>query len=93
MPLINAAAYTLMDKVTTAENIDVALKLGANVPMGPLALADLIGVDVCLSTMKELQVNLKDPPFIICPLLEEMVAKKQLGRKTGKGFFVYKIQK
>lgn len=88
MPMINSAAFTLMEKVATAEDIDSAIKLGANHPMGPLALADLIGVDVCLNIMKELDKSdhLKYP---ICPLISEMVAQGNLGRKTGRGFFLY----
>lgn len=88
MPLINSAAFVLMEKVATAETIDSAMKLGANHPIGPLALADLIGVDVCLEIMKELDKSghIKYP---ICPLLEKMVAEGDLGRKTGRGFFTY----
>jgi 3-hydroxybutyryl-CoA dehydrogenase len=93
MPAINAAAFVLLEKVATAETIDSAMKLGANHPMGPLALADLIGVDVCLNIMKELDARLEDSKFQVCPLFEELVAKGNLGRKTGKGFFMYKTQK
>lgn len=93
MPAINAAAFVLMEKVATAKTIDSAMKLGANHPMGPLALADLIGVDVCLNIMKELDARLEDTKFKVCPLFEELVAKGNLGRKTGKGFFVYEKQK
>jgi 3-hydroxybutyryl-CoA dehydrogenase len=90
MPMINAAAFTLMDKVASAETIDSAMKLGANHPMGPLALADLIGLDTCLKIMKEINGKLEGLSFTICPLIEEMVAKGRLGRKTGQGFFKYK---
>jgi 3-hydroxybutyryl-CoA dehydrogenase len=89
MPMINAAAFVLMDKIATAETIDSAMKLGANHPLGPLALADLIGIDVCVNIMKELQCKLEGQPYTVCPLLEEMVTKGILGRKTGKGFFTY----
>ena len=89
MPMINAAAFVLMDKVTTAEIIDSAMKLGANYPMGPLALADLIGLDVCLTIMKEINGRIEGLSFTICPLMEELVARGDLGRKTGKGFFKY----
>lgn len=92
MPAINAAAFVLMEKVATAETIDSAMKLGANHPMGPLALADLIGIDVSLNIMKELNARLEDSKFQVCPLFEELVAKGNLGRKTGKGFFVYETQ-
>lgn len=90
IPMINGAAFALMDKIATAETIDSAMKLGANHPLGPLALADLIGIDVCVNIMKELQCKLKDQPYTVCPLLEEMVTKGNLGRKTGSGFFTYK---
>jgi 3-hydroxybutyryl-CoA dehydrogenase len=93
MSAINAAAFILMEKVATAEDIDSAMKMGANYPMGPLALADLIGIDVCLSIMKELDDRLKDSKFQICPLVEELVAKGYLGRKTGRGFFVYETKR
>jgi len=89
IPMINAAAFVLIDKVTTAENIDFAMKLGANFPMGPLALADLIGLDVCLTIMKEINGTVEGLSFTICPLIEELVARGDLGRKTGKGFFKY----
>lgn len=89
IPMINAAAFVLMDKVTTADNIDSAMKLGANFPMGPLALADLIGLDVCLTIMKEINGVVEGLSFTICPLIEELVARGDLGRKTGKGFFKY----
>lgn len=90
MPMINAAAFALMDKIATAETIDSAMKLGANLPLGPLALADLIGLDTCVNIMKELQYRLNDSRYSVCPLLEDMVRKQDLGRKTGQGFFAYK---
>jgi 3-hydroxybutyryl-CoA dehydrogenase len=93
MSAINTAAFALMENVATAEAIDSAMKLGANHPMGPLALADLIGIDVCVNIMKELEARLKDSKFHLCPLLEELVAKGYLGRKTGRGFFIYNTQK
>jgi len=88
LPMINAAAYVLMEKGASAETIDSAMKLGANHPIGPLALADLVGIDVCLSILKELAEKL-DPQYQVCPLFEQMVAEGRLGRKTGKGFFTY----
>jgi 3-hydroxybutyryl-CoA dehydrogenase len=93
MPAINAAAFVLMEKIAPAEAIDSAMKLGANYPIGPLALADLIGVDTCLNIMRELNRKIeKSSKFDMCPLIEEMVAKGQLGRKTGIGFFRYEIK-
>lgn len=88
MPMINQAAFILMDKIATAEAIDSAMKLGANHPVGPLALADIIGIDVCLEIMRELK-NRLGSAYQICPLFEKMVAEGNLGRKTGKGFFSY----
>jgi 3-hydroxybutyryl-CoA dehydrogenase len=90
IPMINQAALLLMNKIAPAETIDSALKLGANHPLGPLALADLIGIDVCLDIMRELQNRLGASEIQICPLFENMVAEGTLGRKTGKGFFTYK---
>lgn len=90
MPMINEAIYLFMEEVTSAENIDVAMKLGANHPIGPLALADLIGLDVCLMIMVTLHGEFNDPKYQPCSLLEEMVQKGYLGRKTGRGFFLYK---
>jgi 3-hydroxybutyryl-CoA dehydrogenase len=89
MPMINSAAFVLMDNLAMAETIDSAMKLGANHPIGPLALADLIGLDVCLKIIKEINGRLEGLNFTICPLIEEMVAKGNLGRKTGQGFFKY----
>jgi 3-hydroxybutyryl-CoA dehydrogenase len=89
MPMINTAAYLLMDKVAAAETIDLAMQLGANYPLGPLALADYIGIDLCTKILNELYGKLEDPKYKVCPLLEEMVRKGTLGRKTGKGFFNY----
>ena len=89
MPMINEAIYTLMDGVGTADGIDTVMKLGMNHPMGPLALADLIGLDVCLAIMDVLHEGLRDPKYVACPLLGRMVAAGQLGRKSGQGFYTY----
>ena len=89
MPMINEAVYALMEGVGSAEAIDTVMKLGMNHPMGPLALADLIGLDVCLAILGVLQDGLGDPKYRPCPLLRRMVAAGHLGRKTGRGFFTY----
>ena len=89
MPMINEAVYCLMEGVGDAESIDTVMKLGMNHPMGPLALADLIGLDVCLAILEVLQDGLGDPKYRPCPLLRRMVAAGQLGRKSGRGFFTY----
>ena len=90
MPMINEAVYCLMEGVATREGIDTVMKLGMNHPMGPLALADLIGLDVCLDILEVLHKGLGDPKYRPCPLLRRMVAAGRLGRKTGRGFFEYK---
>jgi 3-hydroxybutyryl-CoA dehydrogenase len=92
MPMINEAVFCLMEGVATAENIDAVMKLGMNHPMGPLALADLIGLDVCLDILEVLQRDLGDPKYRPCPLLRKMVAAGKLGRKSGEGFFEYRQQ-
>ncbi|PWV83200.1 3-hydroxybutyryl-CoA dehydrogenase [Halomonas sp. A11-A] len=89
VPMINEAAFLLQEGVASAADIDESMKLGAAHPMGPLALADLIGLDVCLSIMEVLQEGFGDPKYRPCPLLKRMVAAGYLGRKTGRGFHLY----
>ncbi len=89
MPMINEAAYALLEGVGTAEAIDQVMVLGMNHPMGPLALADLIGLDVCLDIMRVLQAGFGDDKYRPCPLLVNLVAAGRLGRKTGQGFYAY----
>jgi 3-hydroxybutyryl-CoA dehydrogenase len=89
MPMINEAVYCLMEGVGTAESIDTVMKLGMNHPMGPLALADLIGLDTCLAIMEVLHQGIGDPKYRPCPLLRTYVAAGWLGRKTGRGFHSY----
>jgi 3-hydroxybutyryl-CoA dehydrogenase len=89
MPMINEAIYALMEGVGTREAIDTVMKLGMNHPMGPLTLADFIGLDVCLAILDVLHEGLGDPKYRACPLLRRMVAAGQLGRKTGRGFYEY----
>jgi 3-hydroxybutyryl-CoA dehydrogenase len=89
MPMINEAAYALMEGVADREAIDTVMKLGMNHPMGPLTLADLIGVDVCLDIMEVLYRGFADSKYRPCPLLRQMVAAGRLGRKTGRGFYEY----
>jgi 3-hydroxybutyryl-CoA dehydrogenase len=89
MPMINEAVFCLMEGVATKEAIDTVMKLGMNHPMGPLALADLIGLDVCLDILRVLHGGLGDDKYRPCPLLVRMVAAGRLGKKSGKGFYDY----
>jgi 3-hydroxybutyryl-CoA dehydrogenase len=89
MPMINEAIYAVMEGVGTPDAIDTVMKLGMNHPMGPLTLADFIGLDVCLAIMNVLHDGLGDPKHRPCPLLRRMVAAGQLGRKSGQGFYTY----
>jgi 3-hydroxybutyryl-CoA dehydrogenase len=89
MPMINEAVYCVMEGVGSAEAVDSIMKLGMNHPLGPLALADLIGLDVCLNILEVLQSGLGDPKYRPCPLLRRMVDAGQLGRKSGQGFYQY----
>jgi 3-hydroxybutyryl-CoA dehydrogenase len=89
MPMINEAVYCLMEGVGTAESIDTVMKLGMNHPMGPLALADFIGLDTCLAILDVLHSGLGDPKYRPCPLLRKYVAAGWLGKKSGRGFYTY----
>jgi 3-hydroxybutyryl-CoA dehydrogenase len=89
MPMINEAIYTLFEGVGTPEAIDTVMKLGMNHPMGPLALADLIGLDTCLAIMEVLFEGFKDPKYRPCPLLKKYVDAGYLGKKSGQGFYTY----
>ena len=89
MPMLNEAFYAVMEQVGTPEAIDTVMKHGMNHPMGPLALADLIGLDVCLAILNVLHEGFGDPKYRPCPLLRRMVAAGHLGRKSGRGFFLY----
>lgn len=89
LPMINEAIFALYEGVGSAEDIDQVMKLGMGHPMGPLTLADLVGLDTCLSILEVLHRSFGDPKYRPCPLLRQMVAAGRLGRKTGKGFFIY----
>jgi 3-hydroxybutyryl-CoA dehydrogenase len=89
MPMINEAIFAVMEGVGTPEAIDAVMKLGMNHPMGPLTLADFIGLDVCLAILEVLHTGLGDPKYRPCPLLRRMVAAGHLGRKSGRGFYAY----
>jgi 3-hydroxybutyryl-CoA dehydrogenase len=89
MPLINEAAYAVMEGVATPEAVDAVMKMGMNHPMGPLELADFIGLDVCVDILNVLQNGFGDPKYRACPLLKKYVAAGWLGRKSGRGFYKY----
>jgi len=89
MPMINEAIFAVMEGVGSAHDIDTVMKLGMNHPMGPLTLADFIGLDVCLAILTVLHEGLGDPKYRPCPLLRRMVAAGHLGRKSGQGFYTY----
>lgn len=89
MPMINEAAFCVHEQVATAEDVDAVMKLGMAHPMGPLALADLIGIDVCLSILDVLHRDLGEDKYRPCPLLRKMVSAGRLGRKSGQGFYSY----
>jgi 3-hydroxybutyryl-CoA dehydrogenase len=91
MPMINEAAFSVMEGVATAESVDAIMKLGMNHPMGPLELADFIGLDVCVNVLDVLHTGFGDSKYRACPLLRKMVAAGWLGRKSGRGFYKYAI--
>jgi 3-hydroxybutyryl-CoA dehydrogenase len=92
IPMINEAVYCVMEGIAAPEAVDTVMKLGMNHPLGPLALADLIGLDVCLSIMEVLHEGLGDAKYRPCPLLRKMVVAGYLGRKSGRGFYTYTTQ-
>lgn len=92
MPWINEAIFVLNEGIATVEDIDQAMKLGCNVPMGPLTLADFIGLDTCLAIMEVLVEGHGDPKFRPCPLLRKYVEAGWLGKKSGRGFYNYQNQ-
>jgi 3-hydroxybutyryl-CoA dehydrogenase len=89
MPMINEAVFALYEGIATVEDIDKGMKLGTNQPMGPLTLADFIGLDTCLAIMNVLYDGFKDPKYRPCPLLVKMVNAGYMGRKSGRGFYTY----
>ena len=89
MPMINEAIFAVAENVATPQAVDEIMSLGMNHPMGPLALADLLGLDTCLSVMRTLHLELGDPKYRPCPLLTKMVDAGRLGRKSGRGFYIY----
>lgn len=89
-PLMNEAAYLVMEGIASPEDIDTAMRLGANHPIGPLALADLVGIDVLNAIMEVLHADIGDPKYRPCPLLKQMIDAGHLGRKSGEGFFKYR---
>ena len=90
MPYINEAAFALYEDIMSREDIDKTMKLGTNVPMGPLTLADFIGLDTCLAIMRVLSEELSDSKYRPCPLLVNYVNAGRLGRKSGQGFYDYR---
>ena len=92
MPMINEAAFCVQEGVATAESVDTVMKLGMGHPMGPLELADFIGLDVCVDILEVLHEGFGDAKYRACPLLRKMVAEGRLGRKSGRGFYVYEKQ-
>lgn len=90
IPMINEAAFCLQEGIASKEDIDAAMKAGAKFPLGPLELADLIGIDICLRIMEELEAGFGDKKYKACPLMKKMVGNGRLGRKSGKGFYDYR---